>query len=177
MKKSQKKKLMKLFLSLVAMTVVTVVGYLKSDVEENENNEILANPIIQEVSFNLEEVPEFDGNRAYVVINNNIPNFEEQDLLTESFEKYSDLDNLGRCGVAYANIGIDIMPTEEREAIGQVKPTGWHTVRYDCVENDMKIIGELTSKLRDLGYTCTLTVFTPNKKFANTRVKLHINWE
>jgi len=164
MKKSQKKKLMKLFLSLVAMTVVTVVGYLKSDVEENENNEILANPIIQEVSFNLEEVPEFDGNRAYVVINNNIPNFEEQDLLTESFEKYSDLDNLGRCGVAYANIGIDIMPTEEREAIGQVKPTGWHTVRYDCVDGKY-----LYNRCHLIGYQLTAENANAKNLITGTR--------
>lgn len=54
----------------------------------------------------------------------------------------------------------------------------WYTpVRYDCVENDMNIIRELVGKLKALGYSCTLTIFTPNKKFVNTRVKLHINWE
>ena len=80
----------------------------------------------------LNDIPEFSG-EPYVIINNNVPYFEEKDYTTTSFELYSDLDSLGRCGVAYACIGIDIMPTEERESIGQVKPSGWHTVKYDCV--------------------------------------------
>lgn len=55
-------------------------------------------------------------------------------MTTKSFEKYSELDNLGRCSVAYACVGKDIMPTEKRGAIGSVKPSGWHTVKYDCVD-------------------------------------------
>ena len=89
---------------------------------------------MQEVSFNLQEIPEFDETKPYVIINNNIPDFSEEEITTKSFEKYSELDELGRCGVAYANIGIDTMPIEERESIGQIKPTGWHTVKYDCVD-------------------------------------------
>lgn len=79
------------------------------------------------------DVPEFSG-EPYVVINENQPEFTEEDLEQDSFESYSELDGLGRCGVAYANIGKDLMPTEERGAIGQVKPAGWHTVKYDCVD-------------------------------------------
>lgn len=67
-------------------------------------------------------------------VNNNIPYFTSSDLTTTAFENYSSLDNLGRCGVAYANICKEIMPTEERGKIGQVKPTGWHTVKYDNVD-------------------------------------------
>lgn len=59
--------------------------------------------------------------------------FDTQNLSSTSFESYSELDSLGRCGVAYANVGQDIMPTEERGNIGQVKPSGWHTVKYDIV--------------------------------------------
>ena len=70
----------------------------------------------------------------YVVLNQNIPNFTTADLTTKSFEYYSELDALGRCGMTFACIGQDIMPTEERGAIGQVKPTGWHTVKYDIVD-------------------------------------------
>ena len=55
-------------------------------------------------------------------------------MVTERFETYSPLDSLGRCGVAYANVGLDTMPTEERGSIGQVKPSGWQTVKYDCVD-------------------------------------------
>lgn len=78
-------------------------------------------------------IPEYSG-KPYAVINNNEPYFTESDLSTVSYEYYSELDSLGRCGVTYACIGTDIMPTEERGAIGQVKPTGWHTVKYDNVD-------------------------------------------
>lgn len=68
---------------------------------------------------------------AYAVLEDNIPDFDESDLTTEPFETYAPLDALGRCGAAYANICLELMPTEERGSIGQVKPSGWHTVRYD----------------------------------------------
>ncbi len=69
-----------------------------------------------------------------VEISENIPQFKENEITTKSFERYSRLDYLGRCGVAVACIGRDIMPTEEREAIGQVKPSGWQLVKYDIVD-------------------------------------------
>ncbi len=72
---------------------------------------------------------------AYVIVNNNIPNFTEAEkATTKSFEKYSNLDSSGRCGVAFSCIGKDIMPTGERGEIGQIKPSGWQTVKYDCVD-------------------------------------------
>ncbi len=79
----------------------------------------------------------YDGNvshATYDVINNNIPQFEESEITTVSFEKYSELDYLGRCGVAFACIGKEIMPTEERGSIGQVKPSGWQMEKYDIVD-------------------------------------------
>lgn len=74
-------------------------------------------------------IPEYEG-EPFAVINQNIPFFEKDDYKTESFENYSELDELGRCGVAYANISKELMPTEERGQIGAVRPSGWHTVKY-----------------------------------------------
>lgn len=84
-------------------------------------------------NFSLSDVPAYSG-KPYVVINNNVPFFTKSELTTKSYEFYSNLDDLGRCGVTYACIGQDIMPTEERGNIGQVKPSGWHTVKYDIVD-------------------------------------------
>ena len=81
-------------------------------------------------SFSLSDVPAYSG-KAYISVNGNVPYFTAAELTTTSFETYSDLDTLGRCGVTYACIGQDLMPTNERGSIGMVKPTGWHTVRYD----------------------------------------------
>lgn len=87
----------------------------------------------EQSSFDLSQVPAYSG-EPYVVVNNNNPFFKDSDLTTEAFEKYSDLDSLGRCGAAYANVCQEIMPTEKRGAIGMVKPTGWQTVKYDWVD-------------------------------------------
>lgn len=81
----------------------------------------------------LSIIPAYSGS-PFVNINNGNPNFSKSDLTNKSYEYYSPLDNLGRCGVVYACVGRDIMPTEERGSIGMVKPTGWHTVKYDCVD-------------------------------------------
>ena len=81
----------------------------------------------------LDEIPEFDGSSPYVVINSNKPYFTEDELVTKSYESYAELDNLGRCGVTIACIGKDIMPSDDRGSRGMVKPSGWHTVKYDIV--------------------------------------------
>ena len=81
----------------------------------------------------LKNIPAFSG-EPYVVINGNEPGFLPGEMTTNSYEVYSPLDDLGRCGVASACVGIDLMPTEERGSIGQVKPSGWQTVKYDCVD-------------------------------------------
>ncbi len=80
-------------------------------------------------------IPDYNG-KPYAEVNGNRPFFDNDDITTEVFETYSDLDYLGRCGTAYANICKELMPTEERGEIGMIKPTGWHTVKYpDKIED------------------------------------------
>ena len=86
-----------------------------------------------QTSVSLDSIPEYSGD-PYVVVNNNVPFFSEEDLEAEVFESYGDLDSLGRCTVAYSMVGTETMPTQERGNIGQVKPTGWHAVKYDNVD-------------------------------------------
>lgn len=78
------------------------------------------------------EHPAYSG-EPYIAIDGNMPYFTAEEMVTTSFEYYSPLDSLGRCGYTVACIGPDIMPTEERGNIGMVKPSGWHTVKYDIV--------------------------------------------
>ncbi len=78
------------------------------------------------------DVPAYAGD-AYIAVNGNEPYFSEEELSSVSYEEYSELDGLGRCGVCVASVGQDIMPAKERESIGDVKPTGWHTVKYEGV--------------------------------------------
>lgn len=81
----------------------------------------------------LEDVPEY-ANSPYVEINENVPFFTKDEITTDVFEEYAPLDNLGRCGVAYANICMELMPTEKRGEISKVKPSGWHNKPYDFVD-------------------------------------------
>lgn len=106
--------------------------------------------------ISVDSIPAYAGD-PYVVIKNNEPSFSEGDSTTTSFETYSDMDSLGRCGVAFSNIGTDIMPTEERGSIGQVKPSGWQTVKYDIVDGKY-----LYNRCHLIGYQ--LTAENANRK-------------
>lgn len=87
----------------------------------------------EEPLVTLEDLPAYSG-AAYVAINGNEPYFTQSEITDEAYEMYSELDALGRCGVTCASVGPELMPTEERGDIGSVKPSGWHTVKYDCVD-------------------------------------------
>ena len=84
-------------------------------------------------NISLSDIPEYAG-KPYVAVNGNVPYLTIDDTAYTSYETYSALDSLGRCGVCVASIGKDIMPTEERGNIGSVKPTGWQTAKYDFVD-------------------------------------------
>ena len=137
------------------------MGYYENkygiNVEEKDTN-------TQVSSFNLNDLPEFDGKNPYIIINNNEPEFPEEDFNTKSFEKYSELDSLGRCGVAYANVSKDTMPTEARGDISKVKPTGWHAVKYDCVEGKY-----LYNRCHLIGYQLTAENANKQNLITGTR--------
>lgn len=84
-------------------------------------------------SYELDSIPAYTD-EPYVLLQENVPDFDSSDFTTQAFETYAPLDELDRCGVAYANICTELIPTEERGSIGQVKPSGWHTVTYDNVD-------------------------------------------
>ena len=114
-------------------------------------------------SADLAAIPEYTGS-AYTVLNDNIPDFPEEDFTEESFETYSDLDSLGRCGVAYANIGEDLMPTTKRGSIGQIIPSGWHTVKYDSVDGKY-----LYNRCHLIGYQLTAENANEKNLITGTR--------
>ena len=101
-------------------------------------------------TYTLDDVPAYSG-EPYVEINGNKPNFTDEDKARSSFEEYSPLDYLGRCGAAFALVGVETMPTEERGSIGEVKPSGWHTVRYNGVVDG----NYLYNRCHLLGYQLT----------------------
>lgn len=133
MNKREKKQLKKLIIGLIIIICASIITYISPKIENIEDNQTTKN-ISDVSSFDLSSIPEYTDD-PYVYINNNIPNFREEEYTTKSFEKYSKLDDLGRCGVAYANICKEIMPKkdEKRESISEIKPSGWKNVKYDGI--------------------------------------------
>ncbi len=126
--------------------------------------EILVEPGQNEVhTISLSEVPEYSG-EPYAVLNGNQPDFSAEDMTKESFETYSSLDSLGRCGVAYANIGQDLMPTEKRESISHIKPTGWQTAKYENVDGKY-----LYNRCHLIGYQLTAENANEKNLITGTR--------
>lgn len=126
--KEIRKQLIGLIFILVLIGISSIFGI---DILNNRENESFSNETI-ETNINISDIPEYEE-KIYIEINNNKPYFTEEDYTKESFERYSNLDELGRCGVAFANISKEIMPKEgeERESISNVKPTGWIQEKYD----------------------------------------------
>lgn len=156
-------------LIILGIALILTILFMPEDRIENNQAETEKHLTIGE-SVELEKenldkdtgYPKYSG-QPYAVIHNNIPYFEDEELKTESFESYSELDELGRCGVAIAGVGQDIMPTEDRGSIGSVKPSGWQTAKYDCVDgkylyNRCHLIGfQLTGENANKGNLITGT--------------------
>lgn len=114
--------------------------------------------------FHYEELPAYAGLPS-AEVNGGLPYFTQEDLLPSSYEHYSPLDSLGRCGPAMANVGRDLMPDEPRGPIGMIKPTGWHTVRYDDLIGDRY----LYNRCHLLAYQLTGENANPQNLITGTR--------
>lgn len=130
---TNKKCNMKQILVLIFFSLIIVLGIFVNN-NYNENGINTNTNILTEVSYSLENIPNYSDS-PYVVINNNKPDFADEDFLTDSFEYYSDLDELGRCGVAFANLSKETMPkeNENRKSLDNIIPTGWSDEKYDII--------------------------------------------
>ena len=116
-----------IFITVITILVFLCVAY------QNEIKSFMTEPLVEPApTYKIENIPQYSG-EAYVTINENKPNFTDEDYTKDTFELYSDLDILNRAGVAFAKVSKETMPTEERGSIGMIKPTGWHTVKYDII--------------------------------------------
>lgn len=113
-------------IKLLSVFLLSVLLFCACTIPTNPNNG-------NSETVTLENIPDYSG-EPYVILNDNKPEFTSEDLTTSSYERYSKLDKLGRCGVAKACIGIDLMPTEDRESISHIIPSGWIQAEYDHVD-------------------------------------------
>ena len=123
--------------AITTVTTDTSASKSKTDTPTSQNqptgSKVSTKPTATTTTAGDTEIPAYSG-KAYVAIGNNKPAFSAGEITAKSYESYAPLDSLGRCGVAIACIGRDLMPTEDRGSIGQIKPSGWHTVKYDNVD-------------------------------------------
>ena len=114
---------------MLVIIIFSFISFYFKDEISNCLDNLMPESYAKENTITINE----NSGEDYLIINNNEPLFNEEDKTTYAFEKYSKFDSLGRAREAYANINIDLMPTTKRESIGMIKPTGWHTIKYDIV--------------------------------------------
>ncbi|MCC8142229.1 MAG: DNA/RNA non-specific endonuclease [Lachnospiraceae bacterium] len=136
-----RKKIRNLLLPFLAFAVLFTAGCASSDSDKTseETVTVVSEPTIEAAipgpDVSLADIPEYSGD-PWVILNDNTPYFTEDEKTTDVFEEYSDLDDLGRCGTAYANICQELMPTEKRGDISEIHPTGWQSSRYDFIDGE-----------------------------------------
>ncbi len=137
----------------------------KADQEQASDEQNQSKKVKTEEPVTLAEIPAY-SDLPYVELADNLPEFTKEDLKTAetSYETYCDLDAWGRCGRAEASVGQDLMPKEERGRIGQVKPSGWHTVKYDCVDGKY-----LYNRCHLIGYQLTAENANEENLITGTR--------
>ena len=162
-RRKSKKNLTKIIITLSVAAIFAIASYFGIEIEEYLNDISNKYKISYTTSFDLSSIPEFTD-EPYVVLNDNQPEFLEEDSAKDVFEEYSELDYLGRCGPALAKVGIETMPTEERGEIGSVKPSGWKTIKYDNVEGKY-----LYNRCHLIGYQLTAENANERNLITGTR--------
>lgn len=141
-----------------------IASQVREEVSQKKQQVEAADSVPDETgSVDLSQIPEFSG-KPYVVINGNKPFFKTDELMAQSFESYGNLDNLGRCTAAKASVSQDTMPEEKRGRIGNIKPTGWHTIRYSFINGRY-----LYNRCHLIGYQLTGENANPKNLITGTR--------
>ena len=142
----------------IVLALVLAMGFIYNEYIDSTDSSFKT----QEVS-SLSDIEDYSGS-DFVNVNNNVPFFTDEDKKRGSFEEYGDLGSLGRCTEAFAIVSKDTMPTEKRGSIGMIKPTGWHTVKYDSVNGKY-----LYNRCHLIGYQLTGENANPNNLITCTR--------
>ena len=153
-----KKKNKSIYIFVTSLLLTLIVGLYTYYTDESSSYVNSDN----NYNYDISDIDKFNGYN-YIELNGNIPVFEEIDT-SKSFEDYSELDSLGRAGVAFANVGMDLMPTEKRGSIGMIKPSGWHTIKYDIVDGKY-----LYNRCHLIGYQLTGENANPKNLITCTR--------
>ena len=155
--KKNKKKIpgISLFLSITFFICINIISLYEKDIVYFVNSKFY------KTTYQIENIPTYNK-KPYIILENNKPNFTKSDY--EKEEKYSNLDLLGRCGPAFAIVGIETIPVKKRESIGNIKPTGWHTIKYEYIDGKY-----LYNRCHLIGYQLTGENANPKNLITCTR--------
>lgn len=122
---------------LIIGILMIVVTIFTGNYDWSNTNFTVSNSVQNKITYTLDDIPEYTDS-PYIEINNNIPDFKGEYFEIEAFETYSELDDLGRCGVAFAKLGIETMPTDDdkRTNIEHITPTAWHDDEVKTLNNN-----------------------------------------
>lgn len=160
--RNHQKKYFKAYLAFLVFCICFIARLLSGQPGKEENQYPYTGKT-REISVKASAIPEYSG-VPYIILEGNTPDFTDDDLTEESFENYSELDSLGRCGEAFSCVGQELMPDEERGSIGHIKPSGWHTVKYDTVEGKY-----LYNRCHLIGYQLTAENSNKQNLITGTR--------
>ena len=163
MSRKKDEKLGKIVFLIIVALIVAIASYYNIDIPGLTTDASSDNFISYTTSFDLDSIPEYSKD-AYVVLNDNQPEFTEEDYKEAGYESYSELDYLGRCGAAFANVGKETMPTETRGNISSVKPSGWKTAKYDDIDGKY-----LYNRCHLIGYQLTAENANEKNLITGTR--------
>ena len=155
-KKYKKINIKKIILIILFFLIINCIHFYYNDGKQGFHM------VASKVAYELEDIPDYNG-ESYIILHNNEPNFKKEDYKFIS-EVYSDLDKLGRCGQAFARVGLDTMPTEKRGSIGMIQPSGWHTIKYNHIEGKY-----LYNRCHLIGYQLTGENANPKNLITCTR--------
>lgn len=157
----KRQNLLRITVFVLAILLAVIIVTVYTNTTDNQTQTQLPIGTVSDVDPN--GIPEYSGS-PYVTINGNVPYFDSSDYTSISYEHYSELDSLGRCGVAEACIGQDLMPTEKRGSISQVKPSGWQSIQYDIVDGK-----SLYNRCHLIGFQLTGENANENNLITGTR--------
>lgn len=153
-----------LILLLTVSSCGSTTGSFEANTDGSSNKTEQIDTVSQEEAEAIvEDLPEYSG-EPYAVVADNEPDFSDAEFQTEAYEEYSELDELGRCGTAKANIGEELMPTKDRESISEVKPSGWINKEYDEVDG-----GYLYNRCHLIGFQLTAENANEENLITGTR--------
>ena len=121
----------KKIIGIILLVLIVFGGYkLFANVSANNVNS-------NSIQFSYEDIPAYNGDNPYVVVNDNKPYFTSSEIVKDSYIKYGPLDSIKRVTSAMACLDYDSMPSEDDKK-GESK-----SILQDGIISSMTVLREM----------------------------------